>query len=43
MACGAVPILWDLPEYPFRSVVRVAEWDLEGMERTVEEMLADEA
>lgn len=41
MECGAVPVIWDLPEYPFRSVVRVAEWDLEGMERAVEELLAD--
>ena len=43
MACGAIPVIWDLPEYPFRSAVRVAEWDLGGMERAVEELLADEA
>lgn len=42
MCKGAVPVIWDIPGYPFKNAVRVKEGDVIGASRAVRELLKDE-
>jgi glycosyltransferase involved in cell wall biosynthesis len=42
MCNGAVPVIWDLPGYPFKSVVRVPEWNVDAMAKIAEQLLLND-
>ena len=39
---GAAVVSWDLPEYPFRYIIRIKEYDVTNMVHAVEELLSNE-